>query len=192
VRRVVSIAAISSAVGLGLVLAALVLLLATGTLKAYAIPSSAMEPTLHCARPAPGCRADAKDRVLALTRFVSYERGDLVVFDVPPAVERRCGTGGTFVKRIVGLPGEDVELRGVRGRERVYVDREPLDEPYVQDKPRGAEPGTIYPVPDGSYFVLGDNRSESCDSRIFGPVPRGYLKGKLVATYWPAGRITIR
>jgi signal peptidase I len=190
--RFLAIAGLTVAGALALALVGVIVLLATGTLRAYAIPSSAMEPTLHCARPAPGCQADTKDRVLALTRLVSYERGDLVVFDVPPAVERRCGIGGAFVKRIVGLPGEDVKLTVVGGRKRVYVDLRLLDEPYVQDEPFGAGGGAIYPVPDGSYFVLGDNRSESCDSRIFGSVPRGYLKSKLVATYWPPDRMTIR
>jgi signal peptidase I len=189
--RALATVGIVVAVLLGLALAALVLLLATGTLKAYAIPTSAMEPTLHCARPAPGCLAGTKDRVLALTRFVSYERGALVVFDAPPLAERECGTGGKLVKRIVGLPNERVELRLVQGRGHVFVDGVSLEEPYVEDVRRASREGTFV-VPDGSYFVLGDNRLQSCDSSIWGPLPRSHLDGKLVAAYWPPGRITFR
>src|SRR5262245_65156967 len=82
------------------------------TTRAYVIPSSAMEPTLHCARPAAGCEADTMDRVLVL-RFPSGtpQRGDIVVFDAPPAVLGKCGAGGTFTKRVIGLPGETVSER---------------------------------------------------------------------------------
>src|SRR5918999_789878 len=105
-------------------------------MKLYAIPTSAMEPTLHCARPGPGCQAGTNDRVFAFTRFVSYDRGDLVVFDATPEIAQECGNNGTLVKRIVGLPGEKVELRVVEDVYRVYVDGEPLPEPYLE----GARP----------------------------------------------------
>src|SRR5438876_4046068 len=74
----------------------------------YRIPSSSMEPTLHCARPDSGCEAHFSDRVLACRfcyRFWSPKRGDIVVFHTPPAAAVRCGAGGTFVKRLIGLPG---------------------------------------------------------------------------------------
>jgi signal peptidase I len=192
VRRVLlnGVLAIAGVAWVGFLL--FVLLLVSGTLKAYAIPSSAMEPTLHCARPVPGCEAGHKDRVLALTRLVSYDRGDLVVFDAPPAAERECGAGGKFVKRIVGLPGERVETRLEGGLSHVYVDGRRLEEPYVEDERRDLAPEQQFRVPEGSYFMLGDNRPQSCDSRVFGPVPEEYRIGELVATYWPPNRITFR
>ena len=190
-RRVVSVAAISSALVLGLALAVLVLLLATGTLKAYAIPSSAMEPTLHCGRPAPGCEGGRSDRVLALTWFV-IDRGDLVVFDAPPEAVRKCGVGGKFVKRVIGLPDEGVELRPLLGREHVYINGERLDEPYVDDERRATRRRESWVIPSGSIFVLGDNRAQSCDSSVWGPLPVDNLTSEVVATYWPLDRITIR
>jgi signal peptidase I len=191
-RRAAARVGVLVGITLGLALAALVLLLATGTLKAYAIPSSAMEPTLHCARPAPGCEAGTKDRVVALTRFVSYERGDLVVFEAPEEAERRCGAGGAFVKRIVGLPGEEVWTRSVGGRPQVYVDGERLAEPYIQDERRSSRSKGVGVFLGDEYFVLGDNRAQSCDSSVWGPLPADNLQGKLVATYWPPDRMTFR
>lgn len=175
-----------------LLLLVLVVLLATGTLKAYAIPGAAMEPTLHCARPAPGCEAEQQDRVLALTRLVSYGRGDIVVFDAPPLAERECPAGTRLVKRIVGLPGERVELRQVDGVERVYVDGERLEEPYVERQQRTPGSTKTFTLSAGDYFVLGDNRAQSCDSRLWGPLPGGNLAGRLVATYWPPDRLSFR
>ena len=75
----------------------------------YRIPSSSMEPTLHCARPGSDCEARFSDRVLACRfcyRFWTPKRGDIVVFNTPPRAEDRCGAGGMFVKRLIGLPGE--------------------------------------------------------------------------------------
>jgi len=192
VRRAAFIAALAIAGVVVLGLVALVGLLATGTVKAYAIPSSAMEPTLHCARPAPGCEAGRKDRVLALTRFVSYERGDLVVFRASPQAEEACGIAGTFVKRVIGLPGEKVETRLTEGAAHVFIDGRRLAEPYVDNERRtGGEREWIH-VPDGHVFVLGDNRAQSCDSSVFGPVHEDDVIGRLVATYWPPNRISFR
>ena len=189
-RRVVAVAGFTISLLLGLALATLVILLATGTLKAYAIPSPAMEPTLHCARPGSGCLASQNDRVLVLT-LAFYDRRDLVVFDAPPEAARKCGAGGTYVKRIVGLPDEGIELRPVAGRDQTFVNGEQLEEPYVLD-PRRASRARAWVLSSGSYLVLGDNRANSCDSRVWGPLPTDDLKGKVVATYWPPGRITIR
>jgi signal peptidase I len=191
VLRVVAMAALACAGAVALLLLIAVLLLATGTFAVYEIPTSAMEPTLHCGRPAPGCAGDRNDHVLVRGRFVSYGRGDLVVFDAPPRAERRCGFGGTYVKRIVGLPGERVELRLVEGRAYVYVDGERLDEPYVDDARRAMTRGS-WSVPDDSYFVLADNRAVSCDSSLWGPLPADDLDGKVVMTSWPPDRISFR
>jgi hypothetical protein len=77
----------------------------------YRVPSASMEPTLHCARPADGCLAAHSDRVVAnrfIYRFRDPKRGEIVVFDAPAKTIQACAEGGTFVKRIVGLPGEVV------------------------------------------------------------------------------------
>lgn len=160
-------------------------------MKAYRIPSSAMEPTLHCPRPAPGCEADTADRIL-VSRFAPFwspSRGDIVTFRTPPRAQERCGTGGTFVKRIIGLPGEQVSIRLRRRAAFVYVDGERLDEPYIENDRRDIGPEESFRVPQDQYFVMGDNRSQSCDSRVFGSVPRGNLIGPVVARYWPLDRM---
>ena len=188
----VRIAALTLAGLVTFLVAAVVLLAATGTLKLYAIPSSAMEPTLHCAQPDAGCEGDAKDRVLALTRLVSFERADIVAFRAPPSAEARCGVGGTFVKRVIGLPGESIEFRELEGAEHVFVDGQRLEEPYLEDEGRGIAHEGRFLVPEDHFFLLGDNRAQSCDSRVFGPVAEEDVVGRLVGTYWPLDRITIR
>src|SRR5438445_12608937 len=88
---------------------AVVLVFEAEVAKPYRIPSASMEPTLHCARPAEGCKAATSDRVIAdrlAYRFHGPRRGDIVVFTAPSAAARACQAGGTFVKRVVGLPGE--------------------------------------------------------------------------------------
>ena len=168
----------------------IVLALKQWVVNPYRIPSSSMEPTLHCARSAssPGCRAHFSDRVLACRiclDFQSPSRGDVIVFKTPPKAEQQCGEGGTFVKRLVGLPGETVtEKVG-----QVYIDGKPLKEPYV--KFRDTQTGTWH-VPKGQYFFMGDNRAQSCDSRQWGSVPRGNLIGKVFFVYWPPNRIGFR
>jgi signal peptidase I len=157
----------------------------------YRIPSASMEPTLRCARPTAGCDATFSDRVIAnrlAYRFHDPHRGDIVVFDAPAAAKRECSEGGTFVKRIVGLPGEVVSERGGR----VYVDGKQLDESYVDSRRRDAMTRTWPRVPSGEYFVMGDNRVASCDSRTWGPVPRKNLIGPVLLTYWPLNRISFR
>ena len=83
-----------------------------------------MEPTLHCAARANGCEARFSDRVLA-NRFIYHlrdpRRGEIVVFQTPDAARIKCGAGGTFVKRLIGLPGETIEVRLERGDGYVYV-----------------------------------------------------------------------
>jgi signal peptidase I len=118
--------------------------------RSYTLTAASMEPTLHCARPAPLCRASTADRVVALKYvLVSPARGDLVVFHAPIKARAACGLmpGVILIKRITRI---------VNGR----------------------------------YFLRGDNAGASCDSRVWGTVPRGNLIGRVVATYWPLGRIS--
>jgi signal peptidase I len=171
---------------------AIVLAIKAWVINPYRIPSSSMEPTLHCARPGSGCEARFSDRVLA-NRFIYHfrkpHRGDIIVFKTPPLAKQRCGAGGTFVKRLIALPGETwQEKNGF-----IYIDGKKLIEPYV--KPDRRDTGTSYPsrtIPRGTYFMMGDNRTQSCDSREWGPVPRKNLIGEVFAVYWPPNRIGFR
>ena len=160
-------------------------------LKLYRIPSSSMEPTLRCAKPAAGCSAERSDRVAALRvewPFEGVGRGDIVAFRTPPLAEERCGAGGTFVGRIVGLPGEVWAQRaGV-----VLIDGRRLDEPYLDADRRDRETYRTRRIPPGHYFVQGDNRAQSCDSRVWGPLPAKNVVAKALFTYWPPNRIGLR
>jgi len=178
----------------------LVLVFEAEVAKPYRIPSSSMEPTLDCSRPGYGCQGSADDRVLALRLeydFESPQRGQIVVFHAPPkAASCEAGDGGnTFVKRLIGLPGEAVheDKHGfIWIRKAGSPGWTKLDEPYVTRQHRlddTAHFGRTWHVPQGEYFMLGDNRGASCDSRTWGSVPRGNLIGPVVLTYWPFDRI---
>jgi signal peptidase I len=177
---------------------AIVLAIKAWVVNPYRIPSSSMEPTLHCAGPAQGCEARTSDRVLAC-RFCyhlrSPHRGDIVVFKTPSLAQQECGSQGTFVKRLIGLPGEVWEER----QGFVYINGEKLNEPYLQpgrrdDRTLGLSdlpPRNTYTrIPKGYYLMMGDNRKSSCDSRAWGLVPRKNLIGNVFATYWPPSRIS--
>ena len=159
--------------------------------KPYRIPSPSMEPTLHCAGPSDGCLGRFSDRVLVnrlAYRFRDPRRGDIVVFEAPDTAAARCGSAGTYVKRIIGLPGQTVTLE----HGFVSVNGRPLDESsYVESPAQRGDQSGRWRVPTGRYFVLGDNRNDSCDSRTWGPVARSRLIGPVVATYWPPERIRI-
>jgi signal peptidase I len=155
--------------------------------KPYRIPTASMEPTLHCAKPADGCRSRSSDRVIAnriVYRFHAPERGDIIVFDAPARVRAACNAGGAFVKRIVGLPGEKVSMQSGH----VFVDGVRLREPYLAPAYRGRESGDWPRNPAGGYFLLGDNRTLSCDSRRWGVVPRDHIIGRADLRYWPPNR----
>jgi signal peptidase I len=158
--------------------------------KPYRIPSSSMEPTLHCARPGAWCEGDHNDRVIAnrlAFRISDPKRGQIVVFKTPPkAAACGAGDGGTtFVKRLIGLPGDRVSERGGH----VFVNGKKLNEPYVDPALRDDETASWPRVPPKRYFFLGDDRMHSCDSRTWGTVPRSSLIGPVIATYWPPNRI---
>jgi signal peptidase I len=169
--------------------------------KPYRIPSASMEPTLHCARPGSGCLASTSDRVLVnrlAYDFGSPQRGQVVVFTAP-AGANSCDAGDagtTFVKRLIGLPGET--LREDAGG-FIWIRRPgatawtKLGEPYISAATRRADrtyTGRSWPVPKGEYFMLGDNRPDSCDSRVWGAVPRSSLIGPVILSYWPPTRIS--
>ena len=169
----------------------IVLALKAWVVNPYRIPSSSMEPTLHCARPAPGCEARFSDRVLAnrfIYHFRSPKRGEIVVFKTPPEARLRCGAGGVFVKRLIGLPGDTVSERDGY----VYINGRELDEPYIKPDRRDHEPPRTWHVPPASYFFMGDNRAQSCDSRVWGAVPKKNLIGEVFFVYWPPNRIGFR
>ena len=159
--------------------------------KPYRIPSSSMEPTLHCARPGAWCLGRFNDRVLAnrlAYRFGHPRRGQIVVFRAPASASQ-CGTGdgsSTFVKRLIGLPGEQVSERDGY----VYVNGHRLAEPYVVPRFRDGQTATWRRIAPDHYFFLGDNRIHSCDSRTWGTVPRGDLIGPVIVTYWPPNRVS--
>ncbi len=113
-----------------------------------------------------------------LYRYESIQRGDVVVFWYP------LDPSKSFIKRVIGMPGETVELR----QGRVFVNNRSLEESYVP--PQFAESVTYGPtlVPAEHYFVLGDHRASSNDSRVFGPVPARSIYGKAVFAYWPVER----
>ena len=120
----------------------------------YRIPSSSMEPTLHCARPGSECEARFSDRVLACRfcyRFWSPKRGDIIVFKTPPLAAVRCGAGGTFVKRLIALPG-DVwsEKEGY-----VYVNGKRLNEPYIKPDQRRRPHDRAHANPQGAVLLHG-------------------------------------
>jgi signal peptidase I len=126
-----------------------------------------------------------KERLARIVPFWSVEvssshyvihhpkRGEVIVFHFPRDPSR------DFVKRVVGLPGDEMEIRGGIA----HVNGVPLEEPYVTF-PDGSEVGVIL-LEDGEYYVLGDNRINSNDSRAWGPVPEENIVGKVWFVYWP-------
>ncbi len=170
----------------------IVLALKAFIVNPYRIPSSSMEPSLHCARPGADCQAHYSDRVLAdrvSLRFRKPKRGETIVFKAPLVARERCsGGGGTFVKRLVGMPGERWEERdGI-----VYINGKVLKEPYIAPDRRDNRTLPERVIPEGEYFFMGDNRAASCDSREWGSVPRKDLIGGVFAVYWPPNRISFR
>jgi signal peptidase I len=157
----------------------------------FRVPTSSMEPTLACAKPGPGCTASFNDRVLVariVYRFRGPARGEIAVFHAPAAAKRLCSEGGTYLKRVIGLPGDVVSERDGT----VYLNGRRLSEPYVAPGDRDSITRSWPRLGKAEYFVMGDNRADSCDSRTWGPVPRSAFVGPVVATYWPPARWSVR
>ncbi|HEY1478582.1 MAG TPA: signal peptidase I [Gaiellales bacterium] len=153
--------------------------------KPYRIPSGSMETTLHVG-----------DRVLAvrfLYRFEDPHRGDIVVFH-PNGTGNQALPGNhvatvTFIKRLIGMPGD--WIRGVNGHVQICTGPagqgcKTLNEPYVSSTQQNFE--AIH-VPAGHYFMMGDNRDFSDDSRDWGPIAKSQIIGRAFMIYWPPTRI---
>jgi len=141
----------------------------------YYIPSGSMEPTLH------GCTGCEPDLVLVdklSYRFSPIGRKDVVVFDRPPLAPPE---DKQLIKRVIGLPGDTVS--GHDGH--VFVNGKQLVEPYVAPACHGTADFAAVTVPPGRYFMMGDNRCDSFDSRMFGTVARSAIVGRAFAVMWP-------
>lgn len=125
-----------------------------------------------------------------LSDKISYKlrpvkRGDIVVFHAPEAANCPKGTGCDFIKRILGLPGETIEVK----ENHIWVNGTPLEEPYIpEDFPTQAKKATLNRAitlgPD-EYFAVGDNRPYSSDSREWGPITKNDIVGRAFFRYWP-------
>lgn len=144
--------------------------------QTFWIPSSSMVPTL-----AKG------DRIVVQKAFFSWHdvrEGDVVVFSHPPRDHCAGPQKTDLVKRVIGLPGQTIYSSG----NSIYVNGRVLAEPYLpRDDPLGpaiASARHPYRVPPGEFFMLGDNRSDSCDSRYWGPISGSSIVGKVVLVWW--------
>ena len=166
----------------------LALFVRTWVVQAFTIPTGSMEHNLLVGDYllvnkfifAPSL--SGAERVLLPQEAVS--RGDIIVFKFPRDPER------DFIKRVIGLPGETIEVR----EGEVHIDGEPLDEPWLRQPgtasaagaaviPRRDNHGPVA-IPDGHYFMMGDNRGNSEDSRVWGLLPQDHIKGRAVILYW--------
>jgi signal peptidase I len=125
-----------------------------------------------------------------LTDKVSYRlgvphRGDVIVFHAPASAQCPKGTGCDFIKRVVGLPGETVEVK----ENHLYINGQVLDEPYIptdfETLPGAFTKNKPVTLAENEYFVVGDNRPYSSDSRAWGPITRDEIVGKAFFRYWP-------
>jgi signal peptidase I len=167
----------------------LALFVRTWVVQAFKIPTGSMENNLLIGdhllvnKFVFGPTIGSIDRAVLPIRDI--RRKDIVVFKYPDEPER------DFIKRVIGLPGETVELRA----KKVYINGQPLDEPYVHflEPASDSQETTSFnvrerygpvTVPEGQYFVMGDNRDNSQDSRYWGFLPAHYVKGRALLIYW--------
>jgi signal peptidase I len=167
----------------------LALFVRTWVVQAFKIPTGSMENNLLIGdhllvnKFVFGPTASRIERAVLPVRTI--RRGEIVVFKYPDEPDR------DFIKRVIGLPGETVELKA----KKVYIDGHPLDEPYVHFLEPASEAQEVTSfdvrerygpvrVPEDHYFVMGDNRDNSQDSRYWGFLPRDYVKGRALMIYW--------
>ena len=162
-------------IGLSILLA---LGIRTFVAEARWIPSESMVPTL---------KINDKLIVDKLSyRFTHPQRGDIVVFSPTDEIKKENpNLRDAFIKRIIGLPGDKVQVKG----ERVYINDRPLQEKYIENENVPQYQFGPVRVPPDSYLVLGDNRNNSYDSHYWGFVPRGHIIGRAIVRFWPPNRI---
>lgn len=140
------------------------------------IPSNSMLPTLHIG-----------DRLVVEKisyRFNSPKFGDIVVFQPPPKLQSRgYSKDQAFIKRIIGTPGDTLKI----DNGKVYLNGNILQEDYIKEPP--SKPYPLVEVPPNQYFMMGDNRNDSNDSRYWDFLPRQNMIGKAIFRFWPPGRI---
>jgi signal peptidase I len=161
-----------------LVALSLALGLRTFVLQVFSIPSSSMESTL-----------DIGDRILVWKAFFNWHdvhQGDVVVFTHPPLDHCPGPADADLVKRVIALPGQTIYSAG----SNIYVDGRRLPEPYLPPHERLGPPipaatsRAPFHVPPGEFYVMGDNRPDSCDSRFWGPIKGTSIVGKAVVLFW--------
>lgn len=143
--------------------------------QCYLIPSGSMQPTL-----------EINDRLIVdkiSYRLIDPHRGDIVVFTPPEAVVKKEKSRDPFIKRVIGLPGDKVEVK----YGQVYINDQLFSENYIADKPKYTWGPQI--VPHNSYLVLGDNRNRSYDGHFWGFVERDRIFGRAAVRFWPLDRI---
>jgi signal peptidase I len=149
--------------------------------QAFYVPSGSMEPTLAIG-----------DRILVVKAgwlAGPIERGSIIVFRHPPNIPCQVEAGvSDLVKRVIGLPGETI-WSGGPGDNTIYVDGNALSEPgwFAPGTQVGLKPIARTTIPADDYYVMGDNRAYSCDSRYFGPIARSSIVGKVVVLVWRNG-----
>jgi len=167
--------------------------------QAFYIPSASMEPTLlghdkgKFVAIAPGevYTNTVHDRILVnkfIYRLRVPGRGDIVVFRAPPDALTIPNDHTDYIKRVVGLPGVEVEIRADEG---VFINGRKLDEPYIRDGYQVDYPYGPIRLHRGQYFVMGDNRRDSNDSHKWGPLDGNRILGKAMLIFWPPGRLSL-
>ena len=162
----------------GVILLALLaaFLVKTFVLQTFFIPSASMQPTL-----------DINDRVFVnklAYAFHPVHRGDIVVFTLPPG-ESAGPNIDDLIKRVIGLPGETISSQG----NQIYIDGKPLSEPWLPKGTQLGPPVRAQKIPADHYFLMGDNRDNSRDSRFFGAIPGNLIVGRAFVRIWPFSRL---